>query len=350
MQKVAVVILNWNGVALLEEFIPILLNNTPLDVEIIVGDNASTDHSMFFLEQNFPRVRRISNKKNLGYAGGYNSILEFVIAEYFVLLNSDVEVSMGWINPVIDYMDQHQEIAAAQPKILSYHDRQSFEYAGAGGGYMDKFGYFFCRGRLFDTLEKDQGQYNDPKNIFWASGAAFFIRSKLFRDFNGFDSSLFAHMEEIDLCWRLQKKGWKISYIPTSTVYHLGGGTLNAQSERKTYLNFRNNLLILDKNLESSIKIKTITLRFLLDFMAWLRFILLGKWKHSLAISRAHFDYFQMRKKLALEIDQGILTNQLDGYFCKSLVWNYYFLKRKRFSDLPFQARVANPKKASMAS
>lgn len=345
MAKVAVVILNWNGKALLEKFIPILIQCTPDDVELIVGDNQSNDGSVEFIQRNYPRVQTLVNTQNFGYAGGYNKILERVSSQYYVLLNSDVEVSEGWLEPIIDYMDLHPNVVAAQPKILSYFKKDHFEYAGAGGGYMDCLGYFFCRGRIFDTVEKDLGQYNDIKKVFWASGAAFFIRSKEFHEFGGFDASLFAHMEEIDLCWRLQRAGKEIAYVPTGLVYHMGGQTLKLQNARKTYLNFRNNLIILYKNLDSKTRTKTLVLRFFMDFITWIHFLASFRWNHAWAINKAHYDFIKMFRqytcqKSLMEPDPNTWihprrkTSKLPGYYNKSLVWAYYIQCKRKFSDL----------------
>jgi len=339
MNKVAVVILNWNGKELLEKLLPILIQNTPTEIDIILGDNASTDDSIAFVNSNFPRIQILENERNLGFAEGYNKILERVDTDYFILLNSDVEVSPHWVEPIIKYLDENPEVAVAQPKILSYFDRESFEYAGAAGGYMDSLGYFFCRGRIFDSLEKDLGQYDNTLPVFWASGAAFFIRSKQFKDIGGFDPSLFAHMEEIDLCWRLQRQGHKIAFIPSSTVYHMGGQTLHLQNAQKTYLNFRNNLIILYKNLDADCRYKILIKRFFMDFLAWLHFLFLFKWNHSWAISRAHWDFLKLKKNYMCQgskKDHKALdyTHNLPGYYPRSLVWEYYFLKKNKFSEL----------------
>jgi GT2 family glycosyltransferase len=339
MTKVAVVILNWNGKLLLEQFIPILLKYTPSEVDIVVGDNSSSDGSIEFIQSHFPKIRTIVNPENLGYAGGYNKVLEQVEAEYYVLLNSDVEVSPNWLNPIIHFLDQNLNIVAAQPKILSYYHKDLFEYAGAAGGYMDCLGYFFCRGRLFDTLEKDLGQYNDIQTIFWASGAAFFIRSQDFHEAGGFDASLFAHMEEIDLCWRLQRKGKEIAYIPEGTVYHMGGQTLKLQNSKKTYLNFRNNLIILYKNLDAQDRLRTLFLRFLMDFITWVYFLATLRWNHAWAINKAHYDFIRMFRLYPCQRKERnrspvVLTSLLPGYFDKSLVWAYYIEGKKKFSEL----------------
>ena len=246
--KVAVVILNWNGKSFLEKFLPSVFACNSSYAEIIVADNASTDDSVSFLKSKYPQIKIIQNSSNGGFAKGYNDALKLVEAEYYVLLNSDVEVTPNWIDSVIQLMDTDKSIAACQPKIRAFDDKKSFEYAGAGGGFIDKYGYPFCRGRILDTLEEDKGQYNDVREVFWATGACLFVRSECYHKVNGFDEDFFAHMEEIDLCWRLKNLGYKIMYSPNSTVFHVGGGTLNKTSPKKTYLNFRNNLILLCKN------------------------------------------------------------------------------------------------------
>ena len=241
MSLVAVVILNWNGKKYLEQFLPSLIEHTGSDAEIVVADNASTDDSLSFLKTNFPSIRVIQNTTNGGFARGYNLALKQVEADYYVLLNSDIEVTANWLKPVISMMEQDEKIGACQPKIRSFHHRNSFEYAGAAGGYIDEYGYPFCRGRLFLTIEEDNGQYDDTVEISWASGACMFVRSRLFHQLGGLDDDFFAHMEEIDFCWRLHNYGYRVMYCPGSTVYHIGGGTLPKASWRKTYFNFRNN-------------------------------------------------------------------------------------------------------------
>jgi GT2 family glycosyltransferase len=245
LPRVAVVILNWNGINYLKQFLPSVCASTYPNLEIIIGDNASTDESVVYVRDNYPQVKIIINDQNYGFAGGYNKILTQLDHDYFILLNSDVEVEPNWIEPVISLMESDSKIAAAQPKILSQANKHSFEYAGAAGGFIDDFGYPFCRGRLFDTLELDKGQYNESSEVFWASGAAFFIKRPNWLEMNGLDDDFFAHMEEIDLCWRLKNEGYKIMYCADSQVYHVGGGTLQAESPFKTYLNFRNNLVLL---------------------------------------------------------------------------------------------------------
>jgi GT2 family glycosyltransferase len=331
--KVAVVILNWNGKHYLQKFLPSVVDTDYPNLEIIVGDNASTDHSVEFLQAEYPQINIISNKENLGFAGGYNAILSEVDADYFVLLNSDVEVTRDWIRPIIELMESDPRIAAAQPKLKAYANKDHFEYAGAAGGFIDQFGYPFCRGRLFDSVEEDLGQYDTSTEIFWASGAALFIKRKNWIEIAGFDADFFAHMEEIDLCWRLKNLGYKVMYCPHSTVYHVGGGTLNVESPFKTYLNFRNNLFMLLKNLNGARAVWVLFVRFWLDFISLLKFMLEGKFNHALAINKAHtaffWDFGKTKKK-------RVSTQKFNatGLVEKSVVWNYFVRKKKHFSEI----------------
>lgn len=325
MSSIAVVILNYNGKAYLEKFLPGVIQYSP-EATIVVADNGSSDGSLSYLRENFPGVTLIDNGKNLGFCGGYNAALKKVDADYFVLLNNDVEVTPGWLAPMKDILDKHWGAAAIQPKILSYHDKTRFDYAGAGGGYIDILGYPFCRGRVFDTIEQDKGQYNDDIPVFWASGACMMIRSYLFKEHGGFDEDLFAHMEEIDLCWRLKRDGNYIYYCGGSTVYHVGGGTLAAANPRKTYYNFRNGLDIIIKHLPGPKLIWRLPLRILLDWVAAFRFIF-GSPSHAWAVVRAHW-YVLMhlgriiskRRKLATEL-KGFETGNV---FPGIAVWRFY--------------------------
>ncbi|MEP1094870.1 MAG: glycosyltransferase family 2 protein [Cyclobacteriaceae bacterium] len=329
MSKVAVVILNYNGRDYLNRFLPSLISHTP-DVELIVADNASTDDSLELLKTGFPSVRRIEMGKNSGFAGGYNLALQEVKADYFVLLNSDVEVSKGWLTPMIDFLDKNSLYAACQPKILDFNKQDHFEYAGASGGFLDRYGFPFCRGRIFDKVELDQGQYNSPIDISWASGACMMVRSNVFFQVGAFDEDFFAHMEEIDLCWRMQREGYSIKSIPTSAVYHVGGGTLSKSSPFKTYLNFRNGLNLLVKNMPISSLIWKFPIRVLLDWVAALKFLLEGGVQHALAVFKAHakvaisiFSTMRKRNKPSKDI-----TKQY------SIVFRYFVRKQNRFSDL----------------
>lgn len=328
MTKVAVVILNYNGQAFLEKFLPSVLQYSN-GAEVIVADNASTDNSIEFLKIEFPDLRRIKLSENLGFAGGYNEVLKEVDSEYFVLLNSDVEVTEKWIDPIINFLDSNNNYAACQPRILDFNNKDHFEYAGAAGGFIDFLGYPFCRGRIFDTTEKDNGQYDDPLNIFWASGACLFIRSDVFKKAGGFDPDFFAHMEEIDLCWRIHSLGLKIKCIPESKVYHVGGGTLAKSSPFKTYLNFRNGLYLLIKNLTFGKLLLKFPVRLFLDWVAALKFLLEGDGKHSIAVLKAH-------KSMFVNIVKMYKKRELISSAPKSklMIYEYFIKKNKTYSSL----------------
>ncbi len=332
--KVAVVILNWNGRYFLEKFLPSVFNSSYSNIEFVLGDNASTDDSVSFVHQCYPKIRVVQNAENLGFAGGYNAVLEQVEADYFVLLNSDVEVTTGWIEPVIEMLEEEQNMAAAQPKIKSYHQRNKFEYAGASGGYIDRFGYPFCRGRIVNHTEEDHGQYDNPTDIFWASGAAFFIRSSVWRSSGGFDADFFAHMEEVDLCWRLKRMGHRIGVCPQSVVYHVGGGTLKTSNPRKTFLNFRNNLIMLQKNLLFWPACRLLFVRMWLDFFALILSLLKFKFGDAWAISRAHqsflWNIFRTARKRRSYF--GPFTRK--GWYAKSVMWAYFAKGVRKFSKL----------------
>lgn len=291
LPKVAVVILNWNGKDFLQKFLPNVLSHSP-DGSVYVADNASTDDSINLLKEKFPEVNIVINQSNGGFAKGYNDALQKIEAEYYVLLNSDVEVSANWIEPIIKLMDIDRSIAACQPKILDYNNNNKFEYAGAAGGFIDKYGYPFCRGRIFGEIEEDTNQYNDIREIFWATGACMFVRASVYHNLQGFDEDYFAHMEEIDLCWRMKNTGHKIFVVPTSVVYHVGGGTLNKVNPRKTFLNFKNNLITLVKNDQSGFLFFKFIYRLKLDGLAGIVFILKGDLKHCIAIIKAHFSFY----------------------------------------------------------
>ena len=335
--SVAVVILNWNGSKLLERFLPSVVNSEYPNLQIIVGDNASTDDSVSFVKANYPQVKIIENDKNYGFAQGYNKILSKVEADYFVLLNSDVEVPKNWIKPVIDLMESDANIAVAQPKIKWQLQQQKFEYAGAAGGFIDLHAYPFCRGRIFDEVETDTHQYDTDVDVFWASGAAFFIKSKAWRQVDGLDADLFAHMEEIDLCWRLKNLGYRIVCCTKAEVFHLGGGTLNANNPYKTYLNFRNNLIIMQKNLPLGDAYFRIFIRFFLDLVALLQFLLQGKIQFALAISKAHFHFLkQINHTASKRTITPLPFLQHIGVFKSSIVYAFFIKKLKTFSQLPW--------------
>ncbi|MXV15507.1 glycosyltransferase [Pedobacter sp. HMF7056] len=332
--KVAVVIINWNGRHFLERFLPAVCGSTYPNLEVVLGDNASTDDSLEFTRLHFPQVRICVNDRNYGYAGGYNRLLEHIDADYFVLLNSDVEVVPGWIEPVIKLMESDPAIAAAQPKILSWHKRQYFEHAGAAGGYIDRYGYPFCRGRIFDSVEEDSGQYDTAGEIFWASGAAFFIRKSCWDACGGFDADFFAHMEEIDLCWRLKNRGYKVMSCPESTVYHVGAGTLQSDSPFKTYLNFRNNLVMLKKNLPPNKAGMILFIRFWLDLISLLRFILQGKFKLAGAISHAHRYFTWNYRKISRKREKNFAEFNAKGQWDGSVVWAYFAKGKRKFAQV----------------
>jgi GT2 family glycosyltransferase len=333
MSRTAVVILNYNGEKLLPQFLPSVVQHSP-QAEIIIADNASNDESVAIVRQNFPGIRLILLDKNYGFCGGYNRALEQVEADYCVLLNSDIEVTPRWLDPIIELMDNDPDVASVQPKILSYTSRNKFEHAGAAGGYIDSLGYPFCRGRIFDHVEEDHGQYNDEREIFWSSGACMVIRSSVFKALEGFDEDFFAHMEEIDLCWKLHRRNLKVMYCGKSSVFHVGAGTLGYDNPRKTYLNFRNGLSLIYKHLGPTELIYKLPLRILLDWVAALHFAIGSDARNAVAILNAHRDFFanigrdkQKRKKIRRDNPGYSQTGMMKG----SVVFNFYILKRKIF-------------------
>lgn len=329
--KVAVVILNWNGRDLLEKFLPSVMAYS-LEATIYLADNASTDASVSFVSKNFPSIKIIQNEKNGGYARGYNQALKNLSEDIFVLLNSDVEVTENWLLPIISEFKKNEEIVAAQPKILDYKNKEYFEYAGAAGGFIDRYGYPFCRGRIFDTLEKDLGQYNHPTNIFWASGACLFVRATSFWEAGGFDEDYFAHQEEIDLCWRLQNFGGKIMFVGSSKVFHLGGATLSSSNPRKTFFNFRNSLLNLAKNVKGFGVLGIIFTRMILDALAAFQFLFKGQPLHFLAVVKAHISFYGLLPKF-IGKRKKYVSNK--SYFrVKSIVFQYFVLGKKHFNEL----------------
>lgn len=335
-QSVAVVILNWNGKIFLEKFLPSVIKNKPNWAKIIIADNGSTDESVSFLKSNFPELKLILLKENLGYAGGYNAALKFIEADYYVLLNSDIEVAPGWIEPVIGYLEAHAEVAAAQPKILSWNQPSMFEYAGASGGFIDLLAYPFCRGRLFQSLEHDNGQYDDPVHVFWASGACFFVRAKAYWEAGGLDERFFAHMEEIDLCWRMQNLGFKIAVVPESKVYHVGGGTLHKSNPLKTFLNFRNSLWLMAKNMPERFLILLLPLRLTLDAFAALAFLAKGNKNDAMAVFKAHQAFHKSFSEIRRH-SKAIPKKIHQGMYRGSIVFAYFLLRKKYFSNLKFR-------------
>lgn len=336
--KVAVVILNWNGYNYLKKFLPLVVQHTQSDdCRVIVADNASTDDSIELLNVEFPEVQVISLSKNYGFAEGYNRALAQIDAEYFVLLNSDVETTENWLEPMLEYMDTHPEVAACQPKIRAYNNRSKFEHAGAAGGYIDKFGFPFCRGRVFGNVETDNGQYDTVAEIFWATGACMLTRSETFRKVGGFDADFFAHMEEIDLCWRFNARGLKVVCVPQSIVYHVGGGTLSTESPYKTYLNFRNNLLMLYKNLPQNLLVETLEARFFFDYAAALQMLLTGKFSNAYAVYKARRDFALMQNRFADKRNENIRFSTCQScptIYSRSIVVEFYLKRRKTFARL----------------
>lgn len=339
LPSVAVVILNWNGKSFLEKFLPFVMEFAYGNQSVIVADNASDDDSINFLRENYPTVKILLSNTNEGFAKGYNSALKLVAADYYILLNSDVQVTKGWIEPVISLMEADENIAACQPKILSFKERKQFEYAGACGGFIDKLGYPFTRGRIFETCETDTGQYDNSTQIFWATGAALFVRAKIFHELNGFDEEFFAHQEEIDLCWRMQRKGYSIYVVPASVVYHVGGGTLPMGDRKKVYLNFRNNLIMMTKNLPVSERAWKIPLRILLDTVAAYRSLIDGNFSTFISITSAHLHYLEWlfigkRGKKFSKLKMKNIIPVYDG----SIVWQYFIKQKKTFSEIiPFK-------------
>jgi GT2 family glycosyltransferase len=339
MIKVAVVILNWNTRELLEQFLPVVLRNTVIDgVRIYVADNGSTDDSVGLLEENFSdTIGLIRLDKNYGFAEGYNRALKLIEAEYFVLLNTDVEPSPGWLSPLIATMESDNLIAACMPKIRSFNQKDFFEYAGAAGGFIDQYGYPFCQGRVFNSVETDYGQYEKSREIFWATGACLMIRGPLFKIIGGLDSYFFAHMEEIDLCWRLKNRGYRVRYNPESVVYHVGGGTLSKGNHRKTYLNFRNNLLVLYKNLPEGYKGSVIIRRLFLDSIASLHFIFKGSFSDFIAVIKAHISFylnFKKYRKFRMEEKRFITKTWHKEIYPGSMVVEYFIRKKYTFKAL----------------
>ena len=330
--KTAIVILNWNGQKLLEQFLPSIVNFSSEEAEIYVADNASTDSSIKYIKDFFPSVNIVKNKINGGYAKGYNDALKAINADIYCLINSDVEVTKNWLSPILETFQSDEKTAIIQPKILDFKDKSKFEYAGAAGGFVDLYGYPYCRGRIFNHLETDNNQFNDISEIFWASGACFFIRSKVYHQLNGFDEDYFAHQEEIDLCWRTQNIGYKVKYVGTSTVFHIGGATLQETNPHKTYLNFRNSLLNVVKNVPKKWFLFVVFSRLILDGIAGIKFIIELRPIHTWAILKAHlsfyknfFKFLKKRRKLQKKQDYNLHT---------SIVWQYFGLGRKNFEEL----------------
>tara|TARA_R110002167_G_scaffold63080_2_gene178019 strand:+ start:64475 stop:65473 length:999 start_codon:yes stop_codon:yes gene_type:complete len=330
--KTAIVILNWNGKKLLEQFLPTIVKFSSEEAEIYVADNASEDTSISYIKSNFPSVKIVKNAENGGYAKGYNDALQKIDADIYCLINSDVEVTQNWLSPILDVFNSDENTAIIQPKILDYKNKENFEYAGAAGGFIDLYGYPYCRGRVFNDLEKDTNQFNDISEIFWASGACFFVRAKVYHQLNGFDEDYFAHQEEIDLCWRVQNIGFKIKYVGSSKVYHIGGATLKETNPHKTFLNFRNSLLNVVKNVPKKWFLFVVFSRLILDGIAGLKFILELRPVHTFAIIKAHLSFYKNFYKFLKK--RKILQKKSDYNQHTSIVWQYFILGRKKFTDL----------------
>jgi len=333
--KVSIVILNWNGKKYLEQFLPSVIASAYSNFEIVVADNGSTDDSIAFIRATYPEITIIRLIENHGFAKGYNLALQQVDAAYYVLLNSDVEVTPCWLEPMVNMLEKQQQVAACQPKILSFANKKMFEYAGAAGGWLDKYGYPFAKGRVFDICEEDKGQYNDASPIFWASGASLFIRAKVFHNLKGFDEYFFAHQEEIDLCWRIQLAGYEIYSCPDAVVYHVGGGTLPRGNSLKTFLNFRNNKIMLSKNVPFTKKIWIVPVRNILDAISAWKGLLSGDPGYFIAILRAQLAFlkwwlFHQQKSVFPDSKKGILQ----GYLQKNMVWQHFFKKKNFFSEI----------------
>lgn len=335
LERVAVVVLNFNGKHFLEKFLPPLLSHSG-NAQIIVADNGSTDDSLPFLKSKYPTLSLIEISENLGFCGGYNYALDRVDADYYVLLNSDVQVTLNWLPPLVNLLDANEAIVACQPKVRMYDAPSKFEYAGAGGGVMDGLGYPFCRGRIFDVVEEDQGQFDDDREVFWATGACLVIKAKIYHEFGGLDESFFAHMEEIDLCWRVKNAGYQVWYSGQSTVFHVGGGTLPKSSPRKTFFNFRNGLCMLAKNLPSSKLLPVLFTRMLLDGIAGIRFLTKGEIGNFWAVLRAHAAFYGRLPKLmaqrkTIQRSKGALA----GKYTFSLIWQHFAKGVTQFQQLP---------------
>jgi len=328
--KIALVILNWNGKDLLEKFLPSIVRYSPTEYsDIYLADNASTDDSIAFVKKNFTSVNIIKNEENWGFAKGYNKALKNIKADVYALVNSDIEVTPNWLESIKDYFQNNKDTAIIQPKILDFKKKTHFEYAGAAGGYIDKLGYPYCKGRVFNSLEEDQGQYNNSYPIFWGSGACLFIRSSVFHELKGFDADYYAHQEEIDLCWRAQNKGYTVSYVGSSTVYHVGGATLDNFHWKKTFLNFRNSLFSITKNAPSNFLL-LILYRLILDGIAGVKFFFEGKFIHTWAIIKAHFSFYYHFSKMYKKRKENPQKRK-DYYRSKSIVWDYFVRGKKQF-------------------
>ncbi|MFA6617713.1 MAG: glycosyltransferase family 2 protein [Candidatus Neomarinimicrobiota bacterium] len=337
-EKVAVVLLSYNSRAYIEQFIPYVLKSTYKDFKLILVDNASTDDTLGFMQRNYPQIDILNIEVNKGFTNGFVESLPCIKAEYYALVTSDVEVAPDWLEPMVEAMDADRNLAACQPKIKAFKDRDSFEYAGATGGFMDKWGYMFCRGRIFDSVEKDKGQYDEPMDIFWASGAVFLLRADVYHEVGGFDNDYFAHMEEIDLCWKIHRAAYNIKVIPASEVFHVGGSVILYGSSEKTYRNYRNNLILLTKHLPTFRLIWMLPWRLILDFVSAMQALLGGRKKECAAIFKAHRDYFASWGKWLgkrSEVLQRVPYRKIKGIYNRSIIWQYFLRGKKTFSNLP---------------
>jgi len=340
MAKLSVVILNWNGLSFLKKFIPEVVRTSNIPgVEVVVADNGSADESLPWLKTNFPSVKTIELDKNYGFTGGYNRALKEITSEYYLILNSDVNPTDGWLEPLIALMDDQSDVAACMPKIRSYDNPSLFEYAGAAGGFIDRFGFPFCRGRILSNVEQDFGQYDNQSEIFWATGACMMVRSSAYWEADGFDEFFFAHMEEIDLCWRLKNLGYKIMYVGKSTVFHVGGGTLPNNNPRKLFLNYRNNLILLVKNLPSGLLVTTLLFRIFMDLAAAIVFLLTGKTSFFAAIIKAYWEFYKHSiyyKSLRKKLSHPRRNNLHKEIFKGSIVFEFFLKKNKTFSSINY--------------
>ncbi len=341
MAKLSIVILNWNGISFLKTFLPEVVKTADLPgVEVVVADNGSNDGSVNWIRENLNQVKTIEFDQNYGFTGGYNRALSSINSDYYLILNSDVKPTDGWLQPLIAAMDLDVNIAACMPKTLAFHSPEHFEYAGAAGGYIDRFGFPFCRGRILSHVEKDSGQYDNTCDIFWATGACMMVRASAFHSAGGFDEFFFAHMEEIDLCWRFKNMGHRILFVPESTVYHVGGGTLPNDNPRKLFLNYRNNLILLVKNLPSGMLLTTLFARFFMDMGASLVFLLSGKWRFSMSIIKAYCAFYKKSfhyKRLRKQLEHSSRNTLHPEIYRGSIVYDFFFKKRKTFTSLNFK-------------
>ncbi|WP_430973339.1 glycosyltransferase family 2 protein [Sunxiuqinia rutila] len=336
--RVAIVILNWNGRKLLDQYLPSVIQYSQDEgVSVVVADNHSDDDSLSFLQENYPQVELLHLEENYGFAKGYNVALQQIEADYYILLNSDVEVTVGWVKPLIDRMESDPTVAAVQPKVLSWKRKDEFEYAGAAGGFIDKLGYPFCRGRVLNVLEKDEGQFDQVTDIFWATGACMAVNARYFHEAGGFDADFWAHMEEIDLCWRLKNRGYKIQFTPYSRVYHLGGGTLAYDNPKKLFLNFRNSLWLLYKNLPRRKFYKVLVVRMILDGVAAFKLLSEGNGGGFVSVLKAHYAFYRSHKQLRAKrkaLRKAATPQWHDEVLCKSIIWKFYLQGRKTFREM----------------